>query len=334
LYASRDESAYKAFQTVTGTSGNYSLTWNVTSTGTYRIRTSLIGFSGYTGSDSETITVFVGANPRGIGENEPKYHRSPELDEVPPPDDNAAYNVFSSQGVNEFLKHNLAGTNVSLSGEFIILNSGQTMANSEYTITVPETEQRIMLSRRQVWIVTIPEHNVTVQGSVPASNQLGFFLQNNDGNYSASVRLLGDSDLPQIEKRIGGNNTTFMNATTSIKENIWYKAVTKISKDEISTEIHDENGTVIKNTATKEESVGFGESGILVSFEPYSFVAFKNLKVENLDQPPRQTVGVTQFPVNGFESVTPYAMVLILLVTAGAALTCLRKIKKVRKAKQ
>jgi hypothetical protein len=332
LYASRDESAYKAFQTVTGTSGNYSLTWNVTSTGTYRIRTSLIGFSGYTGSDSETITVFVGANPRGIGENEPKYQRSPELDEVPPPDDNAAYNVFSSQGVNEFLKHNLAGTNVSLSGEFIILNSGQTMANSEYTITVPETEQRIMLSRRQVWIVTIPEHNVTVQGSVPASNQLGFFLQNNDGNYSASVRLLGDSDLPQIEKRIGGNNTTFMNATTSIKENIWYKAVTKISKDEISTEIHDENGTVIKNVATKEESVGFGESGILVSFEPYSFVAFKNLKVENLDQPPSQTVADTQLPANGLKSVAPYIVMMSLMVTAVATIAYLRRMRRVKKA--
>jgi hypothetical protein len=173
---------------------------------------------------------------------------------------------------------------------------------------------------------------VTVQGSVPASNQLGFFLQNNDGNYSASVRLLGDSDLPQIEKRIGGNNTTFMNATTSIKENIWYKAVTKISKDEISTEIHDENGTVIKNTATKEESVGFGESGILVSFEPYSFVAFKNLKVENLDQPPSQTVADTQLPANGLKSVAPYIVMMSLMVTAVATIAYLRRMRRVKKA--
>ena len=334
LYVSQDGSAYKTFQTVTESLGNYSLTWNVTSTGTYRIRTSLIDFSGYAGSDSETITVFVGANPQGIRGIAPKYQRSAELDGALAPADNTDYRSFFSQGINEFLKHNLAGTNVSLSGEFIILNSGQTLANSEYTITVPEREQKIILSRRQAWIIKIPAHNVTVQGSVQASNQLGFILQNNDGNYSASVRLLGDSDLPHIEKRIGGNNATFMNATTSIKENVWYKAVTKISKDEISTELHDENGTVLKSIATQEESAGFGESGIFVSFEPYSFVAFKNLKVENLDQPPKQTVGVTQVPVNGFESVIPYVMVLILLVTAGATITYLRRIKRVKKAEQ
>jgi hypothetical protein len=328
LYVSQDGSAYKTFQTVTENLGNYSLTWNVTSTGTYRIRTSLIGFSGYASSDSETITVFVGANPQGIAT---RYQRNAELDGALLPAD-TGYKSFSNQGVAEFLKHSLAGTNVSLSGEFILLNSGQTRANSKYTVTVPEMEQKIMLSRRQEWTIKIPAHNMTVQESVQASNQLGFILQNNDGNYSASVRLLGDADLPLIEKRISGNNATFMNATTGIKENIWYKAVTKISKDEISTELHDENGTVLKSIATKEESLGFGESGMFVSFEPYSFVAFKNLKVENLDQPPKQTVGDTQLPVNGLESVTPYAMVLILLVTAGAALTYLRRIKKVKKA--
>jgi hypothetical protein len=330
LYVSQDGSAYKTFQIVTENFGNYSLTWNATSTGTYCIRTSLIDFSGYAGSDSETITVFVGANPQGIA---PHYQLSPELDGVLPPAD-TGYRGFSSQGVTEFLKHNLAGTNVSLSGEFIVLNSGQTLANSEHTVTVPEREQKIFLSRRQAWSIKIPAHNVTVQGSAQASNQLGFILQNNDGNYSASVRLLDDSDLPQIEKRIGENNATFMNATMSIKENVWYKAITKISKDEISTELHDENGTVLKSIATKEDIASFGESGIFVSFEPYSFVAFKNLKVENLDQPPSQTVGVTQVPVNGLESVSPYAMVLILLVTAGATLTYLRKIKQVKKAEQ
>src|SRR4030042_2045473 len=185
LYVSQDRASYKQFQTVTENLGNYSLIWNVTSPGTYRIRTSLIDFYSYAGSDSEAVTVFVGANLRGIGGSEPKYQRSAELDGGFAPDDNAGPKVLSRQGVNEFLKHNLAGPNVSLSGEFIILNSGQTMANSEYTITIPEMEHTIMLSRRQAWIMKIPEHNVTVQGSAQANNQLGFILQNNDGNWSA-----------------------------------------------------------------------------------------------------------------------------------------------------
>jgi len=246
---------------------------------------------------------------------------------------NTGYKVFSNRGLNEFLKHNLAGTNVSLSGEFMILNSGQTMANSERTITIPAREERIILSRRRTWIIRIPEQTVTVKGREQASNQVGFILQNNEGNYSASVRLIDNSDLPHMEERLGRNNATFMNATTSIKENIWYKAVTRISMDEVSTELRDENGTILKSTATKDDMVDIGESGIFISFEPYSFIAFKNLKVENLDQPPNQTVGDTRLPVNRLESLAPYTMLLTLLVIAGASTAYLRKIKRVKKPK-
>jgi hypothetical protein len=323
LYVSQDGSSYKTFQTVTENLGNYSLTWNVTSPGTYRIRTSFIGFSSYAGSDSETITVFVGSYPQWIGGNEP--------DDVLAPADITGYKVFSGRGFNEFLKHDLAGKNVSLSGEFIILNSGQTTANSDYTITIPESEQRIILSRRRTWIIKMPEQTMTIQESEQASNQLGFILQNNDGNYSASVKLLDDSDLSNIEKQLSGNNATFMNATTSIKENVWYKAVARISNGEISTELHGENGTILKSTATKDDVLSIDESGIFISFEPYSFIAFKNLKVENLDQPPNDTVGDIQFPVNGLESLAPYVMLLTLLVIVGATITYLRK--RVKKPK-
>jgi hypothetical protein len=324
LYVSQDGFSYETFQTVTENLGNYSLTWNVTSPGTYRIRTSLIDFPGYAGSDSETITVFIRSYPQLIGGN------APDSDGVLAPIDIMDYNGFSSHGFNEFLKHNLAGTNVSLSGEFIVLNSGQNKANSVYTITMPEREQMIIISRRRTIILKIPEQTVTIQEGEQANNQLGFILQNNEGNYSASVRLLDDSDLSNIEKQVGGNNATFMNATTSIKENVWYKAVAKVSNGEISTELRDENGTILKSTATKDNVMGTGESGIFISFEPYSFIAFKNLKVENLDQLP-QTVGELQVPVNRLESLAPYVMLLTLLVIVGAVITYFRK-SRVKKA--
>jgi hypothetical protein len=324
LYVSKDGYSYNTFQTVTENLGNYSLICNVTSPGTYRITTSSTNLSSYAGSDSETITVFVGSYPQGIGGNKPGKAVAPA--------DIASYKAFSSQGFNEFLKHNLAGTNVSLTGEFIVLNSGQTAANSEYTITIPAREQKIILSRRRTMIIKIPESTVTVQGNEQASNQLGFILQNNEGNYSASVRLLDDSDLPHIEKQLGENNATFMNATTSIKENVWYKAVTKISNYEISTELHDENGTILKNTTTKDDVLSTGESGIFISFEPYSFIAFKNLKVENLDQQPTQTVDTIQLPRNELESLAPYIMLLMPLVIAGATIAYLKKTKRAKKA--
>jgi hypothetical protein len=316
LYISKDGSSYQTFRTATENLGNYSLIWNVTSPGTYGIRTSLLDFSSYASSDSETITVFVGSYLQGIG-NEP--------DGALASSDITGYSArFPSRGFNQFLKYNLAGTNVSLSGEFMVLNSGQTMANSERTITIPAREQMIILSRRRMFIVKIPEQTVPVQGNQLARNQLGFFLQDNNGNYSASVRLFDDSDLPNMEKQLG-NNATFMNATTSIKENTWYKAVTKISEDEISTELHDENGAILQNTITKDDSVDMGESGIFVSFEPYDFIAFKNLKVETLDQPPIQTVDDTQLPTNEVEPLAPYSILLIPSVMVGAAIIYLRK---------
>jgi hypothetical protein len=316
LYVSKDGSSYTTFRTATEKLGNYSLSWNVTSPGTYSIRTSLLDSPIYAGSDSETITVIVGSYPQWIG-NEP--------DRALAPADILGYNFFSSRGFNEFLKHNLTGTNVSLSGEFMVLNNGQTAANSEYTMTIPERVERVIISRRQIATIKIPEQTVKVQGSKQASNQLGFILHNDNGYCSAVVRLLDNSDLTNIEEHFGGNNATYMNATTSIKENVWYKAVAKISNGEMSTELHTENGTILRSSTTKDNTVGIGESGIFITVEPYNFIAFKNLQVENLDQPSNQTVGDTPLPVNELEPLTPYGIMLIALLMLSATITYLGK---------
>ena len=213
----------------------------------------------------------------------------------------------------------------------MVLNSGQTAANSESTITIPEREERLPISRRQMVSIKIPEQTVKVQGSKQASNQLGFILQNDNGNCSASVRLLDNSDLSDIEEHLGGNNATYMNATASIKENTWYKAVAKISNGEMSNELHDENGTTLRSSTTEDTMLGIGESGIFITFEPYNFIAFKNLQVENLDQPSNQTVGDIPQPVTELRSLTPYDMLLIPLLTLGATITYLRKVKKAKK---
>jgi len=322
MYVSQDLSSGKILETDTDHLGNYSLTWNVTSTGTYYIRTSLTPFSNYAGSDSDLMTFFVGSHPQEVIWNGLYYEWSPY---------NLGYKTLSSKNVKDFLKNDLAGANISLSGDFIMLKKEQTVTNSGQIITIPERAQTIRLGRGQRLMLTIPEQKVTVQESVQASNHFGFTLQNSNGNYSATVRLLNDSDVFQIEKRFDENNLTFMNASTIIKENIWHKVVVKVSGDEITAELRSEHDGLLKKFAVSAEALDGNESGLLISCNPDTFLAFKNLKVVNLDQTPK-SVSDIHLPERGLELLASYVMFLMLLGLVGAAIAYLRKGKRVRKA--
>ena len=328
MYVSHDGGySYTILKTVTENLGNYSIPCKVPSSGTYTIRTSLIDFSGYASSDSETVTVFVGSYSTGISENVAEYQYSDEPNGTFSFNGNAGYKL-SSRGSKAFLKSRLTGSNVSLSGEFMILNTLQNMTNGVQTITLPEMKQTIIRYRRQPLLITIPERTIKVQESALENNQFGFILENDDGNYSASVKLLEDADVSHIEKRLDGSNATFMNVSRSIERNIWYKAVAKISGDEIKTELHGENETLLKISAIKGDSIDISKFGILISCDPYTFIAFKNLKVESLDQPPNPLVSSIHLPENGLESLAPYIMPMVLLVIAGSAIYFLNKDKK------
>jgi hypothetical protein len=266
------------------------------------------------------MTFFVGSHPQGVGGNGPYYEWSP---------DNTGYNTFSSTNAKDFLKSDLEGANISLSGDFIILKGEQTVTNSMnsiQTIIVPERMQAIRVGRGQRIMLPVPEQKVTVQESVQASNHFGFILQNFNGNYSANVRLLNDSDVYQMEKQFDENNLTFMNASTSIKENIWHKAFVKVSGGEITAELRSEDGDLLEEFAVRGEALDGSESGILISCNPDTFLALKNLKVENLDPPPK-LIGDSHLPERGFELLFPFVMFLMILGLIGAAITFLRKEK-------
>jgi hypothetical protein len=320
IYMCGDGHSYQTFQTVTDNLGNYSLAWNVASPGTYYVRTSLIGFSGYAGADSEPIVVFVGSNSPEIEVN-----ANGESGSGIAAVGNASGNIFSSGKTRVFLKDDFTGANVSLSGEFMILKNWQTLANSQQTVTVPERELPITMRRKRI-IITIPEHTFTI-GNVQESNHFGFILQNNDGNCSASVKMLHDSDVSNIEKQFE-SNTTFMNASATIKENVWYKAVATMSNDGITTELRSENGTLLETVIAKGNASDIGESGILVTCDPYTVIAFRNLKAESLDQQLNQPVGNISPSANVFELLFTYIMLLVLLVTAGVGITYLKKKNK------
>ena len=317
MYVSQGMSSVKVFETDTDNFGNYSLNWNVTSTGTCYIRTSLVPFSNYAGSDSDLMTFFIGSPLPEVTWNGLYYEwRSGDM----------GSNPLSSKNIKAFLKSDFAGANISLSGDFIMLRKEQTVAENQHVLTIPERVHEIGVGRGRKLMLTIPEQKVTVQESVQPSNHFGFILQNSNGNYSANVRLLNDSDMFQIEKQFDENNLTFMNASASIKENIWHKVVVKVSGGEITAELRGEAGDLLEEFALSGEASGGNESGILISCNPDTFLAFKNLKVENLDQPPKPVVAV-HLPERGLEMLVSYIMFLMLLALVGAALAYSRKDK-------
>jgi hypothetical protein len=320
MYIGQNWSSSKVFQTYTNNLGNYSLTWNVTSTGTYYIRTSLVTFSNYAGSDSEVMTFFAG--PYSTWVEGSVFNYGGALDD-------GGYHASSSKRVKEFLKSDLEGGNISLSGEFMILKSNQTIKVSEQTATIPN-ELQAMLWKRHGIVIGVPETVVPVQESVQLTNQFGFILQNNNGNYSANVRLLSDPGTSQVENQFNENNSTFMNASKSIQENMWYKAEVEVSKGELKAELRGENGTLLRNLSAKEETIDSSECGIIISCTPDAFVAFKNLKVENLDQPPSKSVGDIT-PPEREALLAPYIISLMLLGTVATTITYLRKSKGKRK---
>jgi hypothetical protein len=334
-YVGQNGSSWNTFRTVfTDDLGNYSLTWNFTSSGTYRIRTSWSGVSNYTGSDSETLTIFI--------------RLSQPLDEFEMPEDFwydnlvsrerhviDAYKDFINQSVQEFLKINLPGTGVFLRGEFIILRSEQAMPKREQTITIPEYKQERIEHyhyRTRDYDTTItkwlPEQTITI----PTPNiRFSLVLRNNGGNnYCVSVTEMDDSDISQIAERLDVNNN-FLNASMVTRENTWYTVVARMSENGTTAELYDKNNALLKNVTNSDDSMSTGELGILITGDDTdTVIAFKNLRVETLDQPTPLLVGGNHTPVNGLgvALLAPYIGLIILLAVAVITVAYVKKRKR------
>jgi hypothetical protein len=151
------------------------------------------------------------------------------------------------------------------------------------------------------------------------NNKFGFILRNSGGdNYTVAVRGMNDYDMAQINKRIE-NSTAFINASTGIRENTWYTVSAKISKDEITAELRDINGTLLESVATREDPVRTDELVMLIANNTDRAVAFKNLKVETLDEPAPLPPEKNEKAVNGYDLLAPYVAFTILLATISAA---------------
>lgn len=299
IYISQNKTFDYYFETIPDSNGIYSFLWNFTSPGTYYITTSSKGNSTYSGSDSETLTIFVG--PESFTQ-----FQTPEYNYILAETDVSYYlmgvtgavdyAIRPFQGVNSFLSIPL-DTNISFSYNFRILQTGHSASNvSGQTITLPSYHEKIYSGRSHMaQIVEVPEQTYTVPSEVPQgmgpmtlpsdinqtiNNQFCFLIQN-DGydNYSLNMKALNSYDLSNITKDAA--NTNLINISDNLNEDTWYTVVESILDNQVTAQVKDSNGTVIENIAP---SSNCNNTVLLVANNVDNAVIMKNFDMQLINK--------------------------------------------------
>ena len=329
--------SHQYFTTVTNSSGGYVLTWNFTSAGTYYIRTSWSGDSNYAGADSQTLTVFAGPES-AIQFSTHNYNyifAQPAY---------AAYQIQSLYGINDFLSIPL-GRAVSFSYDFTIVQAGQTGSNVQTEATLQSPMQFARLDRNFT-LQQLPPQIFTEPVNVPAylspillpsdfnqtiNNQFCFIFQNNRGNYSLNVNALNDYNVSDVKQ--GNENTaSFLNASESIQENVWYNVTASVSDSAITANLYDTNGTLTQSMVTPTNSTDSNQAVMLIANNADSAVIFKDLTVKTANI-------TTQLPESNSKTtdyvalLLPYVGASIFLIAASTVIAVHFKKKKTNQAK-
>ncbi len=328
LYVNQPGYALTAFKIVTDEFGNYTESWNVTLPGTFIMKTSWSGCFNYSGSDSDAVTVFIGAQQptvtelsNGILYTQLSFTQSQQY--------SPWYMALLNQGSREFLKRDLTGTDIVLSGDFAVLSDGHELTPNDTTITIPAHLQTYRPPRsRQSVTIMVPEKVITIPGTELLDSHFGFILEQTvQGNYTASVRVLKGDDLPQIKQSIDESRAVFINASDVAAKETWYKAIAKVSGDYVAVEVCDENGTRLDSMSKSKSSQDLNEFGVLMTYQTGQIIAFKNLNVETITQKtPVVAHEVTKG--NGFEFLYPFVRVSLLSAGTVLAIVCLWQRRK------
>ena len=316
MYVGKYGNSYNDFRTVfTDEFGNYSFTWNFTSTGAYYVRTSLSGFSNYSSSDSEELAVFTGFYRPSVPTEAEYYWSALSNDALARANVAPLYAFSVIQRSKELLQLNLTGASVSLSGEFIIMQN-------EQNATTQGNEQTITLARSRRYAAV----QLLEQEQQP-KNWFGFILQSNsENNCTASVKVLNSDAATRLTAQLAEDGTAFMNASMSTRENTWYKVSVKMSEGVKTAELYDANGALLQNITEAGSVLGVSESGLLVAYEPDAVVVFRNLKAETFDQP---APSADEGSVDEFAALAFCIGLTVLLAVAAAAVTYVKERNRV-----
>ncbi len=332
LYVNQPGYAPTVLETTTDEVGQYALSWNTTLPGTYVMKTSWCGFLNYSGSDSDAITVFIGAQQPIITEWPEVVVDNAGYDS--PQTSSPWYMTLLSQGSKKFLERNLTGTDVTLSGDFMILSDGHEITPNDTIITIPAHKEIYRLPRsRQTVTVQIPERQITIPGAELLNSQFGFTLQQSSANnYTATVKTIDDNGVSEIAQKIE-NGAVFINASDVTAKNVWQKAVAKVSGDVLTAEIYDQKGSLLKTVSQNKTSQNLDDIGVLVTYPTGQILAFKNLKVEATShEVPPTTQNVSQG--NSYEFLYPYIQASLLLAGFSLAIVSLWQKRKDKKRSQ
>jgi hypothetical protein len=303
LYVSRDKVSWDFYTTQTDDGGKYLFVWNFNSTGTCYVRTSLSNVAGYAGADSELLTVFIGFPKNTV------QFKAPDYLYILGNPGAATYELRIRQGIKEFLNLSLLGTGVSVSGEFIVVKSGDS-SFSEEDPEIPLGEQPLRM----------PDNFVR-------NDQFCFVMENyGRGNYKVHIKALDDYAVSEIQE-FHSNTTVVLNGTTAVTDNKWYKITAKMSESEVTAALFSAEGTLLKSMVITKDPASIGEIGILLANSTDKAIAFRDLKIETLNQP-LQPIDEPAKPVNYLALLTPYTNWIIVVASISAGAIYVRKRKQ------
>ncbi len=329
LYINQPGYAPTVYKTLTDEFGNYLLSWNVTFPGTYIMKTSWSGSGNYSGSDSDAITVFIGAQAPIVAEvfNEISTR---QISLAPySPQYSPWYLALLNQGSREFLNSNSTGQNIVLSGDFAVLSDGNEISMNETTVTIPAHAMTFRAhGSRRIVTITVPEEVRAIPGTELLNSYFGFVLQRNEQeNYTASVKILNDDDIFRMARDANDSSALFINATNFAEKETWYKAVTKVSEDNLAVEVYDMNGSRLEGLSERMNSQNLSRAGVLMTYQTGQIIAFKSLNVETIaDKPMLAEEELPREDVH--ESSYPYLRSSFLSAGTGLAIVALWQRKK------
>jgi hypothetical protein len=331
FYVNNPGYAPTAFKILTDAFGNYSKSWNATHSGKYVMKTSWSGSFNHSGSDSETINVFIGTQQPVIEGSSDEVVGS-QVIYVSWSLDSPLVIALINQGSKEFLKRDVNGHQFVLSGDFMVLSDGCEIAPEDTTFTIPAHSREYRVRGiNQKFTVMVPEKEVTIPGAELLNSHFGFILQQKEeNNYTASVKTLNEDDLSQINQEIAEGRAAFINASNVAGRETWCKAIVKVSGDEVAVEVYDENQTQLDKMSWSMSRQDLSELGVLMAYQTGQIIAFKNLNVEFLN---RSDPPITQEVDQGnvFEFLYPYLIASLLLAGTILVLVSLWQSRKSNK---
>lgn len=334
FYFSQDGISYGAGKTLTDNLGNYSFSWTLNSTGSHYVRTSWSGNEDYTAADSEILTVFSGFPKSLFQFTAPGYYFTNNSRIL-------VYNEIRERlGVRDFLDIQLSGTGVVLTGEFILLKDKQNTSRIQIQKTTIPAKEIVVRLRGRNRVVQIPERTLMEFVNIPEglqriklpdnhdqiiNNKFGFIMRNSmDNNYSISIKGMNAYDFTP-KNQSNGTETVFMNMSSCIKENKWYKVKATMTETNLTVSLSDIEGALLESTQIPYENANISDLVVLIADNTEKSIAFKNLKVSNLaelSEPPLERVRRTG---NGKE--LSVIMIVVVLLTATSATLIYKKRK-------